>query len=124
MSKVCTKCGADKDESEFNKDRSRKDGLQCWCRECQKPIIQKWDREHPEKNREKVARYKKKNPDVVLAHNTVNNAIRAGTLVRKICEVKDCDVIGQAHHDDYSKPLDVRWLCIEHHSKLEKRRCV
>jgi len=122
--KTCSKCGLEKDESEFNKDRSRKDGLQCWCRECQKPIIQKWGREHPKKNREKVAKYKKKNPDVVLAHNTVNNAIRAGTLVRKICEVKDCDVIGQAHHDNYSKPLDVRWLCIEHHSKLEKQRCV
>ena len=122
--RLCSKCGLVKDESEFNRDKSRKDGLQCWCYDCQSPIIQKWGREHPEKNREKVARYKKKNPDVVLAHNTVNNAIRAGTLVREICEVEDCDVIGQAHHDDYSKPLDVEWLCRKHHNKLEKRRCV
>lgn len=30
-----------------------------------------------------------------------------------------CEVCGnpdtQSHHDDYSKPLEIRWLCREHH---------
>lgn len=34
-------------------------------------------------------------------------------------EVKPCEVCGAAHaekhHDDYSKPKDVRWLCRPHH---------
>lgn len=32
--KFCRKCGEWKNETEFNKNRRRKDGLQDWCREC------------------------------------------------------------------------------------------
>ncbi len=33
------------------------------------------------------------------------------------CEVAECDYSGaHAHHDDYLKPLDVRWLCPHHHA--------
>lgn len=37
--------------------------------------------------------------------------------------VRACEVCGRtrnvdAHHDDYAKPLDVRWLCRSHHRKL------
>lgn len=47
-------------------------------------------------------------------------AIANGTLVKQPCEV--CGALKvEAHHDDYSKPLDVRWLCrihhIEHHNR-------
>lgn len=52
------------------------------------------------------------------AHNIVSNAIRDGRLVKgTVCEMADEDCRGrlEAHHDDYSKPLDVRWLCSLHH---------
>lgn len=32
--KLCRRCSTLKDESEFNKDKRNKDGLQSWCREC------------------------------------------------------------------------------------------
>ena len=32
--KVCCKCNRELSVSEFYKDKTRKDGLQCWCKEC------------------------------------------------------------------------------------------
>ena len=50
------------------------------------------------------------------AKYAVDNAIRRGKMVRQPCE-KCGATPSQAHHDDYSKPLQVRWLCRKHHSE-------
>lgn len=50
----------------------------------------------------------------VMARVKARRAIRTGRLVRQPCEV--CGVAKvEAHHDDYSQPLSVRWLCPTHH---------
>lgn len=59
------------------------------------------------------------------ARRAVRTAIEAGRLERQPCEV--CGIgPAHAHHDDYRKPLDVRWLCPthhrEHHAKAEGAR--
>lgn len=60
-----------------------------------------------------------RNPIKRAAHVMVGNALRCGRLTRQPCEV--CGVEkAQAHHDDYSKPLDVRWLCTTHHAEWHK----
>lgn len=41
-------------------------------------------------------------------------AVKTGKLTKLPCEVCG-DVKVQAHHDDYAKPLEVRWLCRRHH---------
>ena len=53
--KVCSKCGLEKDVSEFNKDKYTKDGIDCQCRSCRKEYqhthkeeIKKWKEEHRE----------------------------------------------------------------------------
>lgn len=48
------------------------------------------------------------------AVNAVNNAIRDGRLKRKSCEICGKSP-AEAHHDDYSKLLNVRWFCRKHH---------
>jgi len=53
------------------------------------------------------------------ARLAVTHAIERGTLERQPCEL--CGERGEAHHDDYSKPLDVRWLCRRHHAQLHQR---
>lgn len=61
-------------------------------------------------------------------HAAVETALSQGRLKRpEVCE--SCNTIDKnsvlhGHHDDYSKPLDVRWLCrschIKHHVALRK----
>lgn len=40
--------------------------------------------------------------------------IKRGKIIKGPCIVCG-DVNTEAHHQDYSKPLDVTWLCKEHH---------
>jgi hypothetical protein len=65
--------------------------------------------------------YHENNPDKKHAHITTGNAIRDGKLVRQPCEVCGKKK-SEAHHEDYSKPLEVIWLCKKHHSEADKRR--
>lgn len=52
----------------------------------------------------------------IAARLVVTHAIESGRLLRGDCEVGvDCEGRIEAHHDDYSRPLDVRWLCRKHH---------
>lgn len=51
-------------------------------------------------------------------------------LRRRLMKKQPCEVCGsktnlEAHHDDYSKPYDVRWLCRIHHNEHHRNmRCV
>lgn len=56
--------------------------------------------------------------EATKAVNAVNNDLKSpnGVLVRQPCEV--CGSKAQAHHNDYSKPLEVRWLCPLHHKHI------
>ena len=55
--------------------------------------------------------------------NVVRDAIRRGELTRDACEVCGSDRNVDAHHDDYTKPLDVRWLCRSCHQKHHHIYC-
>lgn len=72
--------------------------------------------------------YRGKHPVEAAARHMVNAAIGTGKLVRPdSCEACGQEAKIQAHHDDYSRPHDVRWLCVpchaEHH-RLERLRTV
>lgn len=59
--------------------------------------------------------FRAKHPEKEKAHAVVTRALRSGTLIRKPC-VECGSATSEAHHDDYSKPLDVMWLCPKHHA--------
>lgn len=49
-----------------------------------------------------------------LVWEAVKRAVADGVIVKQPCIVcGDCK--SEAHHSDYSKPLDVDWLCKRHH---------
>lgn len=64
-------------------------------------------------------RSKKRHPDRYKARNAVNSAIANGRLVPwPACAFVPCtDPKVEAHHPDYSRPLDVVWLCPTHHKQ-------
>lgn len=54
------------------------------------------------------------------ARQAVRVEIKAGRMTRLKCE--ECgDPKSQAHHEDYSKPLQVRWLCPKCHGKEHRK---
>ena len=71
-------------------------------------------------NKEKFDKYKKKyienNYDKIVAFRKFNNEIAQGRIKRQSCEVCGKEN-ADAHHDDYNKPLEVRWLCRTHHKE-------
>jgi len=129
LTKQCFKCGETKPLGEFYKHKFMADGHLNKCKECAKADVAKhrgenlerireYDRERgnrqtPEYLREYRARFPRK----YKAGNMVNNAIREGKLFPEPCEVCGGGRRTEAHHDDYAKPLNVRWLCAAHHKQ-------
>jgi hypothetical protein len=64
-----------------------------------------------------------RNPEKLKAQWAAQNAVRDGRLKRKTeCEVCGSEKNIEKHHDDYSKPLEVRWLCKKHHWEADRKR--
>jgi len=71
---------------------------------------------HIDKERERSRLYSNKNRTIKNAQLAVHYALKIGKILRKPCEV--CGSHAEAHHEDYSQPLDVRWLCSTHHKRI------
>jgi len=126
--KKCFKCQKELPLSEFYKHKMMADGHVNKCKTCNKKDVA----EHRLKNIDKIREYdrnrgnrqtkeyrdwyKNEYPNKYLAHNLVGNSIRDGKLFREPCEVCG-EKKTHAHHDDYAKPLNVRWLCPACHSQ-------
>lgn len=65
--KRCARCGISKSTANFNKRRSAHDGLQAYCRECQKAKATAYYAADPEGQRQRVADYRSANPEKVRA---------------------------------------------------------
>lgn len=62
-------------------------------------------------------KWQEQNPVKRAVHVITGNAVRKGLLKKCACEVCGSKARIHAHHDDYSKPLEVRWLCAQHHTE-------
>lgn len=132
MRKKCFKCGKEKPLSDFYAHKSNKDGLLGKCKDCTKKDARKvrlkkieYYREYDRKrgnrqSKEYISEYRKKYPNKYRATTMVKNARRDGRLFVEPCEVCGTVTSVHAHHDDYAKPLNVRWLCAAHHSQWHR----
>lgn len=93
----CSKCNQPKEDNYLNNS---------YCRRCRIA----WRRD----NLSEEQRFKE------AVRGITARKIKQGVLVRLPCEVCNTDVDVHAHHDDYMKPLDVRWLCRKHHQEHHK----
>ena len=134
MVKKCFRCLSEKDAAEFYKHPSTADGFLGKCKRCTNEDVSKnrnarrqqyknYERRRfstPER-KAKVAEYQRahrmRHPEKYTARNILNNAVRDGRVIKYPCEVCG-DAKSQGHHADYSKPLEVRWLCFKHHREL------
>lgn len=83
-------------------------------REYNRTYNKEWRKENGYHNEEKWIknnRYKRN------AHMKVLRAVSKGLLIKEPCEVCGSKHV-HAHHEDYSKPLEVRWLCPLHHKEV------
>ena len=127
--RLCTECNVGKPFDSFHKDKKGYLGLKSKCKGCAKRINSKRyeDKKEHILSLNKAWRDENKeywngrphDPVKRKARDAVNNAVKAGTLVKHPCEV--CGELKvEGHHDDYSKPLCVRWLCNACHNHHHK----
>jgi len=125
--KKCLACGRAKPMEAFGRDSKMRDGHLTKCRTCWNAVQRKYRREHRrecllwkkrwklkyrKEHRQWKAKYRLAHPGLNTIYVRVWRALRTGELARaNQCEV--CSAPGplHAHHDDYERPLDVRWLC-------------
>jgi hypothetical protein len=75
-----------------------------------------------EQRREYWKKYRMANRMKAKARSMVAHAVQSGRLARRPC-VECCSTDGvEGHHEDYSKPLDVIWLCRTCHRALHESR--
>jgi len=131
--KVCFKCKRLLPLSEFYKHPQMGDGHLNKCKDCTKKdvrvhrinndSVREYDtrryREDPkrkENKTERTADWRKRNPEKHEAHKAVQYAVKTGKLIKLPCEI--CGAMPVlAHHEDYSKPLEVKWYCALHHAR-------
>lgn len=63
-------------------------------------------------------RWQLRNAEKQKSHAITQEAIRIGKVIRGKCW---CGKLGESHHEDYSKPLKIVWLCPEHHRDRHKQ---
>lgn len=146
----CRGCGAVKPLDEFVSNAKCRHGRGHICTDCTRARQRRYAHEHrdaargrnaawrdanPERAAEHQRRYREKHAaelsekgkirrreerERILARSIMNHAIRAGALRRGTCERCGSMEHVEGHHPDYSKPLDVVWLCAKCH-KIEHR---
>ena len=143
--KQCTRCGVSNAAEFFYKNAAADDGLTSACKACLsayqkarkakldalKPsgwkkktadkaaYMQEWKAKNPGKMTLAKKRWLENNPLRAKVRDAVKYALKTGKLTRLPCFVCG-ELESHGHHPDYSRPLDVVWLCKPHHDEVHR----
>jgi hypothetical protein len=140
--KICTKCNETKPFDSFRLNEKMSAGYDSWCKKCHNKLSETSKRKDREKyNASQRAKYARRKARMLEAgvlpkplgkapvltaeerrirHNArrMTRRARANGKITAIPCVVCGDSEVEAHHPDYSRPLDVVWLCRKHHHEI------
>jgi hypothetical protein len=89
---------------------AHRDSEQRYCLECKAAYMRKWRKTHPPSDAQRLKD---------IARSIAHSSRARGKLTPQPCE-RCQSVRVEMHHDDYSQPLAVRWLCKAHHAERHR----
>lgn len=126
--KTCRLCRAVKQDCDFYKGRHQ--CKTCLSQRCSaRQQTAEWRERHRQSNRayrasgrqaDSVRRWRERHPDRYRAHNVLWNELKYGRMKPEPCGRCGAEK-AHAHHHDYSKPLEVTWLCPGCHAAEHKK---
>jgi DNA-directed RNA polymerase subunit M/transcription elongation factor TFIIS len=138
MFKECSKCKKKKSIKNFYPDENGKDGYRSQCKKCfseyaisyqgvnGNKYIKKYHKS--EKGKKSINKASRKsyinNKEKWITRAKTHLAIKNGIIIKpnkcEVCEKKVSGHALQAHHIDYTKPLEVIFLCYSCHAEADK----
>ena len=124
--KTCIACKESKPTSDYYW-HSTKQAFYARCKVCFRKTLKpkprpskprKMTKSLLESLRKASERSRKKFPEKWDARSKLRYAVKLGRIIKpKNCEHCQEEKSLQGHHEDYSKPFDVMWLCTKCHAK-------
>lgn len=149
MERECTICKLVKPLEEFNKSKKGKYGHDAQCKKCRytktgrahflrnkekcyenaakwnknnREIINKRARDRYVEDKSPIIERDRRHKDKIKAQHLVQCHVRRGKIIKpEICSICNCEPKRiEAHHADYSKPLEIIWVCSQCHHNIHK----
>ncbi len=123
--KTCSRCGETKHIVFFTK-QTGKEYYKNKCNSCRYKYwvaIRDNDKHKEGTIRYEKARSKEGHPSYhkYVCRREFHKALASGLITKQPCSACG-DIKAEGHHPDYSKPLDVVWLCRKHHTEEYKNQ--
>ena len=103
MKTTCSKCNNPLEENRINKKR--------YCLSCSN----EWSRNNRKRHSELSYLQRLK----ANCRSYTHTYVKRGKIIKGVCEICGSPNV-EAHHDDYTKPLEIKWLCKLHHKDYHK----